>query len=129
MNFHVTPLLFKVSVSSVDLNKFCNSSAAAIYVDALSEIRIFGKDLRLLKRLNACRNVATDKSVTISRCTALLTPHVKRHTYTLFSCPLSRTYIAPVKSTPVYSNGGALCILSLMSGGGSGIRYGLPWTL
>ena len=39
----------------------------------MSEIRSLGKDLRLLNLLKACRKVSTVKSVTISKCTALLT--------------------------------------------------------
>jgi len=87
-------------------------------VEALSDNITRGKDLRAANLLKACKNVSTDKSLTISKCTVLVTPHVNKHTYTLLS-PASFTWRAPVKSTPVTSNGLASLVLTLGRGGGS----------
>lgn len=102
INFQTTLFLFKVSDSSGELNSISSSSAAV--VEALSDIRILGKELWLLNLLDACKKVSTVKSVTTSRCKALITAHVKRQIYTFFSSLPFCTYSAPVKSTPVYSN-------------------------
>ena len=68
---------------------------------------ILGRDLRLTNRRKASRNVSVVRSVTISRCTALVVAQVNRHMYTLSSSELCRTYNPPVKSTPVTVKGGA----------------------
>jgi len=120
INFHCTPCLFKASLRDIDLNNFFSSSAADWYVEALSEIMIEGNDLRLTNLLNAWRKVASVKSVTISKYTALVAAQVKRQTYTLFSLPLLFTYRAPVKSTPVVVKGGESFTLDSGNGGGSG---------
>ena len=104
-NLHVTPILCRASLSCVSRKILVSSSAAARYVEALSDIMTLGRDLWLLNLLNAWRNVSTVKSVTISRCMARLTPHVNRQTYTLFSLVPSCMYSAAIKSTPVTSNG------------------------
>ena len=76
-----------------------------------------GRDFRLLNLLKASKKLSVVRLVTISRCTALVTAQVKRHTYTLFSLPMSLTYKAPVKSTPVTSKGCVCCTLHLTRGG------------
>ena len=87
---------------------------------------IFGRDLRLANLRKANRNVSVVRSVTISRCTALVAAQVNRHMYTFSSSELNRTYNAPVKSTPVTVKGGASNVRIFGSGGGSGAVYGLP---
>ena len=86
-------------------------------MEAISEIIVLGRDLRLLNLLNACRKIS---SVTISRWIALVTAQVSKHTYTFTSLPESLAYKAPVKSILVTSNGNISCILALIGGGGSG---------
>ena len=55
---------------------------------------------------------------------------VNKQTYALCSLPVqSRTYRAPVKSTPVTVKGVVSSTLYLVNGGGSGAAYGLPGTL
>lgn len=82
---------------------FCN---AVPNVEALSDTRTSTTDLLLQNRQSACRKVPVERSGTISRCTAVVDAHVKRQTYALDCFPfLSRTYEAPVKSTPGIVNG------------------------
>ena len=96
MKRHSTLFLLSVSFKIGDLNNSFSSSAAARYVEALSESINLGRDSRVENLRNARRNVGTIRSVTISRCTALVVAHVKRHMYTLYSVPASLTYNAPI---------------------------------
>ncbi len=123
MNRHSTCCLLSVSFSTIDSNNFFNSSAADVYVEALSDIINLGSDFRAANLRKARMNVGTDKSVTISRCIALVVAHVKRQIYALFSVPDPFKYNAPVKSTPVISNGRVCWSLAFGSGGGSGGLY------
>ena len=84
MKRHSTLFLLSVSFKIGDLNNSFSSSAAARYVEALSESKSLGRDFRLENLRNARRNVGTVRSVTISRCTALVVAHVKRHSYVYF---------------------------------------------
>ena len=102
------------------MNNFLKSSAADMKVEALSDTRRFGKDMRLEKRLNACKKVSSDRSVTTSRCTALVLAHLNKHMYALDSPFGVRMYNAPVKSIPVTENGFIICNLCLGRGGGFG---------
>ena len=45
MNFHLMPLRERASAKSVDENRTLSSSAAAKYVEALSDNRSLGMDL------------------------------------------------------------------------------------
>ena len=67
MNFHSVPLRERDSDKSVDENKYLSSSAAAKYVDALSDSRSLGNDLRPANLQNACKKLSTVRSVTISK--------------------------------------------------------------
>ena len=60
-----------------DSNSF-SSSAAERYVEPLSETIICGNDLRLANLLRARRKVSVLRSVTISRCMALVVAHVNK---------------------------------------------------
>jgi len=71
--------------SSSELNILCNSSAAAKYVEALSEIILRGTDFWLQNRQNAYKKVSTMRLVTTSRCTAHVTTHENKQIYTLVS--------------------------------------------
>ena len=66
---------------------------------------------------------SSDRSVTTSKCTALVLAQVNKHMYT-FCSPLSppelRTNSAPVKSTPVMLNGLEQSVHDLGRGGASG---------
>lgn len=90
---------------------------------------ILGKDLRAANLLGASKNVSVDKSLTISRWIALVIPQVNRQTYTLLLPSGVLTCRAPVKSTPVTSNGLHCLVRTLGRGGGSGLEYGFPTTL
>ena len=95
MNCRLTPCLFKVYLRESDRN---SSLTAAEYVDALSDIMVYGSNLRFTNLLNAWRKFFSVRSVTTSRWVAA---QVKRQMYTFTSLSLPRTYSAPVKSTPV----------------------------
>ena len=79
MNFQS---IFCLSLSSVELNICFSSSAAAKPVEELSDIMVLGVDFQPLK---ANRKVSTLRSVTTSKCTALVIAQVNRHTYTFIS--------------------------------------------
>ena len=112
-----------------DSNNLCRSSAAAMNVDALSEIITDGRDFQLENLRKANKKVCTDRSRTTSMCTARVTAHVKMQIYTFVSPSLSLIYRAPVKSTPVTVNGGDSVTRTFGSGGGSGARKGFPFNL
>ena len=63
---------------------------------------------------------STDRSVTTSKCKALVLAQVNKHMYTFCSPPELRTNNAPVKSTPVTLNGLEQSVLDLGSGSASG---------
>ena len=69
INFHSTPCRLKDSFKDGDWKSSFSVSAEARYVEALSEVRI--SDLRA--------KVFSVKSLTTSRCTALVTAQVRRH--------------------------------------------------
>ena len=85
MNFHVVPYCCKVLLTSVHWVKRRNVSAAATNVEPLSDNITFGMDFLLVNRRNAKRNAASDKSLTISKCTALVLAQVNRQMYTFMS--------------------------------------------
>jgi len=87
-----------------------------------------GKDLRAANLRKAYRKVPSDRSVTTSRCTALVLAQVNKQMYTLHSPELLSffTYIDPMKSTPVTLKGAPSYILACGSGGGSGAENGFP---
>ena len=64
------------------------------------------------KTYSDIKNVSAVRSWTISKWTANVVAHVKRHRYTLTSSLPCCTYKAPVKSTPVNVNGCTSCVLS-----------------
>ena len=92
------------------------------YVDELSDNIFLGSDLLLTNLLKASRKLSTMRSCTISKCTALVDAHVKRHIYTFLSSPPFLTCIcnAPVKVTLVTKNGGHSVKRTLGKGGGLG---------
>ena len=77
MKTHLTPFLASASFSGIDSKSSLSSAAEQEKVRALSVTRMLGRDLRLVNLLNAIRNVSADKSVTTSRCKALVAAHVK----------------------------------------------------
>ena len=79
INFHTTPHRSMAASSSTEFSSFLSSSAADRYVEALSDIMTYGKDLQLENLWKARRKVSTDRSVTTSRWTALVVAHVNRH--------------------------------------------------
>ena len=84
----------------------CKSSAAVRYIDVLSDNIFLGSDFLLANLLRASRILSTVRSCTISKCTALVDSHVKRHMYTFLSSPPRLICNVPVNSTPVTQNGG-----------------------
>jgi len=120
INFHSIPCFPKPSCIVLEVNNFLKSSAADMKVEALSDTSRFGKDLRYENCLNTCKKVSSDRSVTTSRCTALVLAHVNKHMYALDSPFDVRMYSAPVKSIPVTENGFIICNLCLGRGGGLG---------
>ena len=79
MNCQIMPLLFKKFSTSLFCLRRFKIDAADVNVVALSEIISDGSDFRLVKRLNAWRNESVDRSLTISRCIALVVAQVNRH--------------------------------------------------
>ena len=89
----------------------------ALNVEALSDIMIRSKDFRLVKRLKASMKDSSVKCGINSRRTVLLDAQVNKQTYALCSLPVqSRTYRAPVKSTPVTVKGVVSSTLYLVNG-------------
>ena len=110
INFHRTLLFVKNSCISSECTTFRTSAALALNVLALSDIKVEGKPLRPQKRRNACRKVGADKSLTTSKCRALVEAQVNRHTYnftTSSAVLVTFAYKGPAKSTPVWVNGGS----------------------
>ena len=119
MNFHPTR-------RSRDVKNLCSSVAADINVEALSYTTISGKDFPPVNLLNISRNISVDRLFTTSRCMAVVVVHMNKQMHAYISSEFCRTYSALIKSTPVTVKGGASKILSLGSGCGSGVAYGLP---
>ena len=72
-----------------------------MYVVALSDIITTGNDLLATNHRTASRKVTVERSIIISKCTALEVAQVNRQMYTLVSSWCSLTYKAPVKPMPV----------------------------
>ena len=82
---------------------------AALNVFPLSDMNLRGRPLLEANFFKHLRNVAVNKSVTMSRCTARLTKHVNKqiHTFCDLVSPSVRMVSGPAKSTPVYENAGS----------------------
>ena len=76
MNYHVMPHLPRIVSNTFKLNISFSSFTADMYVDALSDIMVWGKDLQLTNRRKASMNVTIVRSVTTSRRMALVVAHV-----------------------------------------------------
>ena len=83
---------------------------------------------RAVNLLRHLLNVADDKSSTSSKCTALVTQHVKSVIYTLSitEFPARFTNNGPAKSAPTLENGGASGTLKCGKGAVCGALNGLP---
>ena len=70
INLHSTPLRARVSDTSTDEKKFFRSSAVAVKVELLSEIKSLGTDLLPANLRNAQRKLSAVRSGTTSKCIA-----------------------------------------------------------
>ena len=102
--------------------------AVALNVLALSERILCGSPLLAVNLFKHRTNVTADKSNTNSRCTALVTQHVKRqiHTLLLVDTPWFRMYTGPAKSTAALVNGGASLTRNAGRGGAGEPLRGFP---
>ena len=125
INFHTIPSRPNTVAISSDFISLESSFAAEVYVVALSDIITTGNDTLATNHRKASRKVAVERSVTISRCTALDVAHMNKQMYTLFPPLCCLTYRAPVKSTPVMESSGTFCTLIFGSGADSGAAYGI----
>ena len=78
INLHSTPLQARVSDTSTDVNKFLSSSAAAMKVELLSEIKSLGTDLLPVNLRNTWRKLSAVKSGTTSKCIVWETAQVNK---------------------------------------------------
>ena len=81
MTFYTTLCHSIAALSSTDFSSFLSPSAANKYVEVISDIMIHGKDLPLEDLWKVRRKISTDRSITTSRCTALMVAYVNRHIY------------------------------------------------
>ena len=112
INFH--SMLFRPTAVLIfsELNSVVSSSAADVYVVALSDIITCNNDLRVAKRRNARRKVDTERSVTTSKWISLDVAQVNGDIDFTFSS-IALLYIqGSVKSMPVMVNGAGSCTLS-----------------
>ena len=123
----------KYRVTSSECVIFLTSLDADLKVLALSDIRVTGNPRRLTNLRKANRNESTLKGVSY-KWIALVDVHANKQMYTLselfsFEDFPSRMYSGPMKSNPVWANGGSRDTRSIGKSGVGGGLYGAPTLL
>ena len=110
INFYMTSWAPSDGSRVSDWRSLVCSYAADVNVDVLSEIMMWGHNLWLAKCCKAKKNVSIDRSMTISKCIALVSAHVNRHVYLL----LLWRWRASIESTAVTIRTSLLCYAALL---------------
>ena len=114
IKFHVMRLSAKYRITSSDSMIFLISLDADLKVLALSDWRVMGNPRWLTNLLKANRNDATLREGVSSRWIALVEAqvniqmHTLSETFSFEDSPSLRMYSGPMKSNPVWANGGSI---------------------
>ena len=106
------------------LNARWKAASVTLNWGALSVIKSSGMPRRATNRRNAKRNSVVVMSLTISKCTARVTMHVKRETHTFVASGAFLIYMGPKKSMPVRANVRAGVTRDDGKGAMAGVAYG-----